>query len=79
MSDCGGGKWVKGRKQHRCEYCLGPIPTGEHHYNYRGLYGGEWQNWRMHSECFDDYDINGDGAFMPGDGTVPDRIRQLAG
>ena len=77
MSDFGEGKWIVGRKQHRCEYCYGPIPKGERHYNYRGMYSGEWQNWRMHEECESDSSTEGDYEFMPGDGPMPERVREL--
>ena len=78
MSDFGEGKWIIGRKRHRCEYCYGPIPKGEKHYNYRGMYDGEWQNWRMHEECQEDYYDCGDyDGFTPGGAEIPDRVRAI--
>ena len=47
MSGFGEGRWMVGRKDHRCEYCYGSIPQGEEFYHYRGMFDGEWQNWRM--------------------------------
>lgn len=44
MGDFGEGFWVKGRKDHRCEWCGQNIPKGEEHYNYRGMWESEWQN-----------------------------------
>lgn len=76
--DCGQVYRVKGRKENRCESCFGDIPKGETHPNFRGRWGGEWQNWRMHQECYDGY--SGEelyDGFTPGDGQVPERIRQL--
>jgi len=78
MSDFGDGKWVVGHKRHRCDACMGPIPAGESHYNYRGMYGGDWQNWRMHKECFDDYVREQDEEFTMGSFEMPDRIAQMA-
>ena len=73
--DFGEGKWIVGRVRHRCEWCSGPIPKGESHYQSKGMYDGEWQNWRMHAECQADYDLNyGGGEFFPGDGTMPERV-----
>lgn len=77
MSDFGDGNWTVGRKPHRCEYCYGPIPQGERHYQFKGIWEGEWQNWRMHKECNESYDMNGDGEFIPGDSDWPERIRKL--
>lgn len=74
MSDFGEGIWVIGRKPHRCDGCGAIIPKGESQYNYRGKYGGEWQNWRMHKECFDAWDADDSGEFMTGDMEVPERI-----
>lgn len=51
MSDFGETKSVWARKEHRCEACLGPIIKGELHPQYKGMWSGEWQNWRMHHEC----------------------------
>lgn len=79
MSDFGESKRVVGIKKHRCEYCYGPIPKGESHLNYRGMYAGEWQNWRMHDECYEDFHVNGDDEFMPGEAPMPDRIMVLMG
>lgn len=66
------------RKEHRCEYCYGPIPKGEKHSQFKGKWGGEWQNWRMHQECYDVYlgDDPIDG-FCPGDGEIPERVKSL--
>lgn len=77
MSDFGEGNWIKGRKDHRCAGCGARIPKGEDHYNYRGIYGGDWQNWRMHEECHAAYDADGDDEFIEGDYPVPDRIRSM--
>ncbi len=77
MSDFGEGKWVIGRNRHRCEYCHGPIPKAEEHYRYKGIYDGEWQNWRMHRECEDDFHREGDFEFMPGEAPIPDRVKLI--
>ena len=74
MSDFGEGKYVKARWRHRCVACWWPIEKGELHYNYRGMYGGEWQNWRMHVECEEDWEINGCEEFTPGDFEPPERL-----
>jgi hypothetical protein len=79
MSDFGELFHPKARKQHRCEFCLGPIPKGEVHCQYKGIWEGDWQNWRMHDECYEDYTLNWDwqDGFMPGDGEMPERIKLL--
>lgn len=77
MSDFGEGRTLIGRKDYRCEACYAKIPKGEPHYNYRGTYGGDWQNWRMHSECYEAYEQDGFEEFISGDYPVPERIRQL--
>ena len=79
MSDFGEGRWIKSRKQLRCEYCYGPIPKGEEYYRYKGLFEGEWQNWAMHRECHESYSFNdpyGEG-FSSGDAEMPDRVKDL--
>ena len=73
--DFGEGKWVIGRKRHRCESCFGPIQKGERHWHYQGMYEGDWQNWRMHEECYLACEEDGDDEFMPGEAPMPDRVR----
>lgn len=77
MSDFGDGHWVVGRKHHRCGGCGAQIPKGERHFHYRGIYGGDWQNWRMHKECHDSHEADGAEEFIDGDFPVPDRIRVM--
>ena len=70
------------RLEHRCEYCYGPIPKGEKHPQFKGMWDGEWQNWRMHQECYDYYSRSEnypDDGFTPGDAPVPERIKSLLG
>ena len=73
MSDFGEGFWRVSRKDRRCEWCGQGIPKGERHYNYLGMWDGEWQNWRMHEECHEDYEINCDPfeGFSPFDNERP--------
>lgn len=79
LSDFGDVTYPAARKQHRCEYCYGPIPKGEIHPQFKGMWDNEWQNWRMHNECYDIYSTNYDynDGFMPGDGEMPERIKVL--
>jgi len=77
MSDCGSGKWPKARKQHKCEYCFGPILVGETYYRFCGIWQGEYQNWAMHEECHENWSASGDEEFMPGDAPMPERVRKI--
>lgn len=52
MSDFGETTKVVGRKDYRCEWCGENIPKGEAHRHYGGMWEGNWQNWRMHEECY---------------------------
>lgn len=60
MSDFGRDTRPVARKDYRCEWCGQQIPKGEKHYHYVGVWEGDWQNWRMHSECFELASANGD-------------------
>lgn len=51
MSDFANFTWPIGRKDYRCEWCGQIIPKGEKHLHFAGIWEGDWQNWRMHSEC----------------------------
>ena len=44
----------KAQKEYRCAWCGEMILVDEVHAHYIGVWDGEWQNWRMHEECFDD-------------------------
>ena len=77
VSDFGEVTHPMGRKEHRCEWCYGPIPKGEKHARFVGKWQGEFQNWRMHNECLDaSEDIRNDG-FEPGSGDAPARIWKI--
>jgi hypothetical protein len=75
MSDFGETIELIGRKDHRCIACYEPIPKGESHKYFHGKWSGDWQDWRMHNECYnamDDDDLN-DG-FCPGEHPRPEVI-----
>jgi hypothetical protein len=66
------------RKEHRCEYCYGLIPRGEIHPHYTGVWEREFQDWRMHQECYDDYMTNTAGEeFTTGGAEMPERVKAL--
>lgn len=73
MSDFWSGKYVKAKKDYNCIYCGELIPKSEKHYHGTGVWMGDWQNWRMHNECIDDHDKNGDpdGYIHPGEAKRP--------
>lgn len=53
MSDFGEGSTVRARKEHTCGWCHDPIVVGEYHFRFVGKWQGEFQDWRMHSDCED--------------------------
>jgi hypothetical protein len=63
-----------GRKQHICAWCAGPIPKGEKHKHFIGIWDGDFQNWRMHDECFATSAGAQEQGFTPGEGVMPKRI-----
>ena len=66
MSDFGESFIVVGRKDYRCEWCGEKILKGERHHQYRGIWQNEWQNWRMHNECWGGHQTNYDpDGFTP--------------
>lgn len=77
MSDCGEGKWVTGIKPHSCAACFAAIAKGEKHYHFKGKWGGDWQDWRMHWECFEAYSEEGCEEFMAGTFEVPERLQRV--
>ena len=52
MKDLFNYAYRKAAKNHICEQCGGSIPKGEIHIQGNGMWEGEWQNLRMHKECF---------------------------
>lgn len=65
------------RKDHRCEWCYERIARGERHHQFKGQWNGEWQNWRMHAECYAVYSttVDCDEGFAPGEGERPERLK----
>lgn len=45
-------KTRKARKNYKCCWCGEEIEKGESHQHCTGHWEGDWQNWRMHTECF---------------------------
>ncbi len=41
------------KKRHQCAHCLQDIIVGERHRKYTGVWQGDSQNWRIHSDCFE--------------------------
>jgi len=61
----------KARKIHKCVWCGEPILIGEQHHKWVGIFEGDFNNWRMHDECWDaadrerSEDYHSDGSFEP--------------
>lgn len=62
MSDFGKVRQHTGRKDHVCAWCGETIPKGEKFEHYVGKWQGEFQNWRMHIDCYE-ASTNGDELF----------------
>ncbi len=75
MNDFGEGKFVKGSKPYQCEACGAQIPIGEKHWHQTGMWEGDWQDWRAHKECYDDWSTNGYGE-LQSDAPVPERLNR---
>jgi hypothetical protein len=61
MSDFGEGLTVKANKRHQCIWCYEPIVVGEYHHRYKGMWEGDWQDWRMHLDCIQAHYRESDG------------------
>lgn len=68
----------KARKEHRCIYCGGPIPTGEQYVQQTGFYDGAPYRNRYHAECYDDCANEcayyNEWEFMPYSADYPPRV-----
>ena len=51
MSDFAVEKNPIARGVYRCSWCPEKIVVGEKHYHFVGKWEGDFQNWRMHTEC----------------------------
>lgn len=51
MSDFGESRIVRARQDFTCAWCNDPIRIGEYHCRFTGKWQGEFQDWRMHSDC----------------------------
>jgi hypothetical protein len=67
MTDFGDTIWPVARKDHRCVWCGESIQKGNKHAHFSGKWDGEFQDWRMHRECYEDADISDElhEGFMP--------------
>jgi hypothetical protein len=61
------------RREHRCEWCGQKILKGEKHYKFNGVWQGDFQNWRMHTECSEAWDQENEGdGFSPFENQRPE-------
>ena len=60
MADFGTGKVITARKPRLCEWCGEAIKKGDKEYHFKGMWQGQWQDWKMHPECQEAY-ANDDG------------------
>ena len=76
MSDFGNYQYPKAAKDHRCEWCGETIPKGEVHAKYTGMWEGDFQNWRMHQECYDVSVLNDEliDGFAPYENERPAKV-----
>lgn len=52
MSDFSRMTHPKSKKERICEWCGQTILSGKVHPHFVGTFQGDWQNWRMHDECY---------------------------
>ncbi len=73
MTDFGTTTHPVAAKDHRCIWCGETITKGEKHAHFAGKWEGDFQNWRMHSECYTASVDGGDlqDGFMPYDHPRP--------
>ncbi len=77
MSDFYSSTFPIGRKDYRCEWCGETIPKGEKHMHFVGVWEGEWQNYRMHDECTEQYHIDcSEDGFYPFENKRPAKAAQ---
>lgn len=76
MNDFGAMVRPIAAKQHSCWWCGRQIEKGEKHYHYSGMWQGDWQDWRMHNECYEQYEKEDDygEGFALGEGEPPKRL-----
>ena len=65
-------KDVKARKEHTCYECRLPIPKGVTYKRAKGLWDGDWEEYKMHPECHDKLLEIQDGEFGAEYGTAWD-------
>ena len=54
----------KAKKPHKCSYCGEAINSGDTYCFQKGNYDGEWFESKMHPECMDDLNENGEGEYL---------------
>jgi hypothetical protein len=77
MSDFGNYSNPVAAKIHVCEWCAGEINRGEKHVQFKGMFEGDWQNWRMHNECkaVAEADDSLNEGFAFGAGEMPEAVK----
>lgn len=67
MTDFGETTFPTAAKDHRCIWCGETISKGMNHAHFAEKWDGEFQDWRMHRECYTDADDSEEleEGFMP--------------
>lgn len=75
MSTFGDVSYPRGVQDYRCEWCGETIPKDARHPHFVGMWHGAFQNWRMHSEC---YEAAGENEYLVNGFTPYDHERPIA-
>jgi hypothetical protein len=66
---------VKARKPHRCSWCGEAIPTGEFYTRWYSVNeDGHGATSKMHGECVNALEEEGEGEYMPHENERPPRL-----
>lgn len=67
-------KWRKAIKAHRCSYCGEVILTGDVYAYQPGVCDDRWFETKMHEECWDGFEDDGDGEYMLYSNERPEKV-----
>ena len=75
MSDFSSPEYPVASKSYKCVWCVDRISPGVKHLHFKGVWQGDFQDWRMHVECEKAHDMSRHDFYHDGEICMDGHLR----